>query len=39
MAQYERINISEEIDFNETRLSLECMICHYWHFKDIGFKY
>ena len=39
MTQYERIDISEEIDFNEIGLSLECMICHYWYFKDIGFKY
>ena len=39
MTQYERIVISKEIDFNKTSKSLECMICHYWYFKDIGFKY
>ena len=39
MIQYERIGISEEIDFDKTSKSLECMICHYWKFKDIGFKY
>ena len=38
MIQYERIDISKEIDFNKTN-SLKCMICHYWYFKDIGFKY
>ena len=38
MIQHERIDISEEIDFNKTKLSLEC-ICHYWYFKNIGFKY
>ena len=39
MIQYERIDISEEIDFNKTKLSVECMFCHYWYFKNIGFKY
>ena len=39
MIQYERIDISEEIDFNIAKLSLEYMICHYWYFKSIGFKY
>ena len=39
MIQYERIDISQEIDFNKTNKSLECMICHYWYFKDVGFKY
>ena len=38
MIQYERIDISKEIDFNKAN-SLECMICHYWYFKDTGFKY
>ena len=39
MLQYERIDISEGIDFDKSNKSVECMICHYWHFKDIGFKY
>ena len=39
MLQYERIDISEEIDFDKTNKSVECMTCHYWYFKDIGFKY
>ena len=39
MLQYERIDISEAIDFDKTNKSVECMICHYWYFKDIGFKY
>ena len=33
------IDISEGIDFNKTSLSKEYDICHYWYFKDIGFKY
>ena len=39
MLQYERIDISEGIEFDKTNKSVECMICHYWYFKDIGFKY
>ena len=39
MLEYDRIDISEEIDVNKTNLSKECGICHYWYFKDIGFKY
>ena len=37
--EYERIDISERIDFNKKNLSKECDICHYWYFKHIGFKY
>ena len=39
MLEYERIDISEGIDVNKTNLSKECDICHYWYFKNIGFKY
>ena len=39
MLEYDRIDISEEIDVNKTNLSKDCDICHYWYFKDIGFKY
>ena len=39
MLQYERIDISEGIDLNKTIASKECMICHYWYFKDIGYKF
>ena len=39
MLEYERIDISEGIGVNETNLSKECDICHYWYFKNIGFKY
>ena len=37
--EYKRIDISEGIDVNKINLSKECNICHYWYFKDIGFKY
>ena len=39
MLQYERIDVSEEIDINKTSLSKEYMLCHYWFFKDVGFKF
>ena len=39
MLEYDRIDISEEIDINKTNLSKECDVCHYWYFKDIGFKH
>ena len=39
MLQYERIDISEGIDLNKSDKSKECMICHYWYFKDIDYKY
>ena len=39
MLQYERIDASEGIDVNKTSLSKECELCHYWIFKDIGFKF
>ena len=39
MLQYDRSTISEGIDVNKTNLSKDSDICHYWYFKDIGFKY
>ena len=39
MLEYNKIDISERIDVNKTNLSKECDICHYWYFKDVGFKY
>ena len=39
MLQYEKINVLEGIDINKSNKSKECMICHYWYFKDIGYKF
>ena len=39
MLEYDRTDISEEIDVNKTSLSKEFDIFHYWYFKDIGFSY
>ena len=32
-------NVSEEIGINKTSKSRECILCHYWHFKDLGYKF
>ena len=34
-----KIYVSEGIDTNKTSASKECMLCHYWYFKDVGFKF
>ena len=34
-----KIDVSEGIDTNKTSASKECMLCHYWYFKDVGFKF
>ena len=39
MLQNEKCDVSEGIDVNETSLSKECMLCHYWYFKDVGFRF
>ena len=39
MLEYNTIDISEGIDIDNTNLSKECDICHYWYFKCIGCKY
>ena len=39
MQQYDRIDASGGIDINKTSASKEYMLCHYWHFKDIGYKF
>ena len=39
MLRYQKVDISEGIDVNKTNASKECELCHYWFFKDIGFKF
>ena len=34
-----KIDASEGIDTNKTSASKECMLCHYWYFKNVGFKF
>ena len=40
MLEYDRIEISERIDINNSSdKSKECHVCHYWHFLDKNFSY
>ena len=39
MLHYQKIDVSERIDVNKTSASKERDLCHYWFFKDIGFKF
>ena len=39
MLESDRIVISEGIHVDKTNASKKCDICHYWYFKDTGFKY
>ena len=39
MLQYEKNSVSEGTDINKTNTSKEYMLCHYWYFKDVGFKF
>ena len=38
-ATIQKIDVSEGINVNKTSASKECELCHYWFFKDIGFKF
>ena len=38
-AAVQKIDVSEGIDVNKTTASKECELCHYWLFKDVGFKF
>ena len=39
MLQYEKINVSGGIDSNKRSSIKECMLCHYWYIKDVGYKF
>ena len=40
MLLYQKIDVSEGIDVNKTSESKDaCEFCHYWFFKDVGFKF
>ena len=39
MLQYGRIDLSEGIDIDRTNKSKECMLCHYWYFRDVCYKF
>ena len=39
MLQYEKIDILKGIDINKTSTSKKCMLCHYWYYENVGFKF
>ena len=39
MLRYKNIDVPEGIDVKKTSASKECELCHYWFFKDAGFKF
>ena len=39
MLQYQKNGASERIYVNKASASKECNLCHYWFFKDVGFKF
>ena len=39
MMQCYKIHVSEGFHVNKTSASKECELCHYWIFKNIGFKF
>ena len=39
MLEYDRIDVSKGIDVNKTNGSREGIICHYWYFLVINFRF
>ena len=39
MLQCEKPDVSAGIDINKTRTSKECVLCHYWYFRDNVLKF
>ena len=39
MLQYKRIDITEGIDVSRKSSSKECMLCHYWYLRNVGFRF
>ena len=39
MLQYKKIDVSEGIDTTKTSASKKYVLCHYWYFKDVGFRF
>ena len=35
----DKVNLSKGTDINKSSKSNDCMICHYWNFKDIDCKF
>ena len=39
MLEYDKIVAPEEIDVNKTNGLHYCIICHYWYFHEINFRF
>ena len=39
MLEYDRVDMLERIDVNKNNGSSESIICHYWCFLDINFRF
>ena len=39
MLQYQATDVSDWTDVNKTSALKEFELCHYWFFKDVGFKF
>lgn len=39
MLEFDRINVCKGIDINETSSLRECIICHYYYFLKVNFKF
>ena len=39
MLEYDKIDVREEVDLNKIDGSRERIICHYWYFLNINFKF
>ena len=39
MLQYERIDVLEGIDINKSDKSKECLVFHYWYFRNIAYEF
>ena len=39
MLEHNRIDVSKGIDVNKTNVLCEWIICHYWHFFEINFRF
>ena len=38
-AIFDRIDVSEGIDYNKISASKDCDTCHYWNFVNFSFKF
>ena len=39
MLEYDRIDVSEGADVNTTNGSSKCIVCYYWYFLEINFRF